>query len=40
MKDFATNEQFEIARGMYREVDKFRIVQIKGWWSLQYLVDD
>jgi len=40
MKDFATNEEFVVERGVYIEPDKFRIVQIKGWWSLQYLIDD
>ena len=30
MKDFATNEEFFVQRGIYREAKNFRIIQIKG----------
>jgi len=41
MKDFATNKEFEVERGIYRETKNFRIIIVnEGWMSLQYLIDD
>jgi len=40
MNDFASNEEFEIERTVYKEHKNFRIVKIKKWLSLQYLIDD